>query len=200
MVIGGSMRIGILAYGSLIDEPGDEIEDVLVNRIKGVETPFHIEFARKSKSRNYAPTLIPVGTGGRPVQGVIFELSEGTTLEHARNILYRRETRNDKSYKHPVNPTENSVIIEEISDFNGLHVLYTKIGSNIEDLNAEILADLAINSAKAEAGKEKKDGISYLISAKQNNITTCLSSEYERTILKKTGTKTLIEAWEYCQK
>ena len=52
--------IGILAYGSLIDDPGDEIKPLVKQKIEGVETPFAIEFARSSKSRNGAPTLIPV--------------------------------------------------------------------------------------------------------------------------------------------
>ena len=51
--------IGILAYGSLIDDPGREIEPLIIRRLKGVETPFQIEFARSSSTRDGAPTLIP---------------------------------------------------------------------------------------------------------------------------------------------
>ena len=38
--------VGILAYGSLIDNPGDEIAAATVRTIEEVETPFNVEFAR----------------------------------------------------------------------------------------------------------------------------------------------------------
>lgn len=43
--------VGILAYGSLISDPGDEIENARTKIIHDVMTPFHIEFARSSKNR-----------------------------------------------------------------------------------------------------------------------------------------------------
>ena len=33
-------RITILAFGSLIDDPGEEISPLISDRIKGVRTPF----------------------------------------------------------------------------------------------------------------------------------------------------------------
>ncbi len=61
-------EFGILAFGSLIDDPGQEILDVENCRID-CETPFNVEFARKSgKTRSYAPTLIPVEQGGKKVK------------------------------------------------------------------------------------------------------------------------------------
>ena len=45
--------IGILAYGSLIQEPGCEIAPAIVRRIS-CRTPFKVEYARKSNSRNGA--------------------------------------------------------------------------------------------------------------------------------------------------
>jgi len=44
-------NIGILAYGSLIEDPGSEINP-LISEHQTVETPFCIEFARSSSSRN----------------------------------------------------------------------------------------------------------------------------------------------------
>lgn len=43
--------VGILAFGSLIDDPGKEIEAALVGRKANVVTPFNVEFARTSKKR-----------------------------------------------------------------------------------------------------------------------------------------------------
>ena len=104
-------RVGILAYGSPIEDPGIEIEPFVSKRICNVETPFNIEFARTSSSRNGAPALVPVTEGGMPAKGTITEL--------------------------------------------------------------------AFRSAKEEAGKNGRDGISYLISVKRQNINTPLMAEYE---------------------
>jgi hypothetical protein len=43
--------VGILAFGSLIDDPGPEIEAALIDRKLNVRTPFNIEFARASIKR-----------------------------------------------------------------------------------------------------------------------------------------------------
>jgi hypothetical protein len=37
--------VGILAFGSLIDDPGPEIEATLVGRKANIRTPFGVEFA-----------------------------------------------------------------------------------------------------------------------------------------------------------
>lgn len=57
-------RIAILAYGSLIEDPGKELQPLISERIEDVETPFSIEFARSSRSRDGGPTLVPVEVGG----------------------------------------------------------------------------------------------------------------------------------------
>lgn len=44
-------RIGILAYGSLIEDPGKELKPLIIERIPNVKTPFSVEFARSSSSR-----------------------------------------------------------------------------------------------------------------------------------------------------
>jgi hypothetical protein len=41
-------KIGILAYGSLIDDPGAKIEPFIFHRVV-CRTPFKVEFARTSK-------------------------------------------------------------------------------------------------------------------------------------------------------
>lgn len=173
--------IGILAYGSLIDEPGDEIRTAIVRIVKdGIKTPFKVEFARKSSSRKNAPTLIPVEEGGAHVNAQIFVLNVSET--DAANILYRRETRQaNKDYEASPAPGPNTVIIERVENFHGIDVvLYTRIGANIEPLTSTTLAKLAIASAQ-QLGNGK-DGISYLIDAKRNAIQTALSDSYEAEI------------------
>ena len=57
-------NIAILAFGSLIEDPGEEIGPLIRDRVEGVRTPFSIEFARRSRTRGGGPTLIPVDDGG----------------------------------------------------------------------------------------------------------------------------------------
>ncbi|MEW8558205.1 MAG: hypothetical protein AB2588_09470 [Candidatus Thiodiazotropha sp.] len=78
----------ILAYGSLIADPGWEIEEVCTGTIKGMTTPFPIEYARSSAGRGGAPTLVPY-IGGGEVCAQIFIMD--TSVEDATDRLYRRE-------------------------------------------------------------------------------------------------------------
>jgi len=194
------VKIGILAYGSLIEDPGIEIEPLITEKISNVETPFPLEFARTSKTRDGAPTLVPVESGGSSVTGTILVLDGSVDLDGAKNILWRRERRIENSgkvYQEVVNPSPNKVIVEVLENFNHLdYVLYTKIGANIEGLTAERLADLAIESARMKAGEKVEDGISYLLSVKRQGIKTPLMEHYEQALLNKMAVKTLDEALE----
>jgi L-cysteine desulfidase len=191
-------KIGILAYGSLITDSGKEIEPLIIDKIN-CKTPFKVEFARTSKSRNGAPTLIPYETGNE-VNAVILVLENSTDLAYAKSILYRRERHifDDKDYLEITNPTINEIEVKCISEFENVEtVIYTSLGKNIEgELTAEKLSQLAIKSILSKAGEEKKDGIRYLNDSIKNSITTALSKDYEQSILDYTETKTLEEAIE----
>lgn len=197
-------NIGILAYGSLIEDPGVEIRPLIVNRISDVDTPFKIEFARKSSTRSNAPTLVCVSEGGSSVRGAILVLNSNVSLSEAESLLWRRETRKENSnlnYTHPTNPTQNTMIVKHINNFYGLStVLFTKLGANIEYPTGDVLADLAIESARGDAGQKNMDGISYLISVKRQGISTPLMKSYEMEVLKKTNTNSLETALKICQK
>jgi len=191
-------KIGILAYGSLIDNPGEEIEPLIIERIKCI-TPFKVEYARTSSSRSGAPTLIPSVTMGKQVNATILVLENSTELEYAKSILWRRERHKvgeSANYIVIKSPKVNQVVIKTINDYENVEtVIYTSLGQNISgEINSEKLADLSIKSILDEAGATKKDGIRYLLSAKENNIETKFSNEYEKQILIKTGTDTLEEA------
>lgn len=98
-------KVGILAYGSLIEEPGKEIEPLICERRDRIETPFSIEFARSSSTRDGAPTVVPVETGGSPVDATILVLDVGVRLEKRK--IYcggeRRETNvpTSTTLRHP---------------------------------------------------------------------------------------------------
>jgi len=193
--------IGILAYGSLIDDPGCEIEAVILHKLEGVQTPFRVEFARSSSTRGGAPTLVPVEQGGEHVKAVIMILQEQVSIDEAKDMLWRRETNqvcSSKSYKHSPNHDPKTVCIKELRQFHGIRiVLYTSIQPNIDGLTPRKLARLAIDSVgKTQRGR---DGISYLINAKSNGIRTPLMQGYEEEIKKQTGAKSLEEALEKLQ-
>ncbi len=191
-------KIGILAYGSLIDNPGKEIEPLIIDRIECI-TPFKVEYLRKSRTRSFAPTLIPSENTGKNVKAVVLILNNKTDLNLAKSILWRRETgslERDKDYKLSNNPSLNKVQVYTTYEIEGVEtVLYTSIGNNIEgSVTPEKLSDLAIASILNEAGGKKKDGIRYLLANKKNGIVTELSEEYEKLILKKTDCQSLEES------
>jgi cation transport regulator ChaC len=193
-------HVGILAYGSLIQEPGEELERVTVHRIPDVQTPFAVEFARSSRSRDGGPTLIPVNDGGAGVAGVVLVLDDAVGKEAAESMLWRRETNRVGAYETPPEITQNTVVVEQLRQFAGIDlVLYTRIGANIEDRRPERLAELAVRSARGSSGAKRRDGISYLIRAKAAGITTPLLPAYEGAILSLCGVTSLEEAWRVAQ-
>ena len=192
--------IGILAFGSLINDPGPEIQAATVDR-KEVKTPFNVEFARYSgKTRGGAPTLVPVESGGLNVNAVVFILKDTVSMKEAANMLWRREigrVGTKESYNAPSKPTPNSVLVKSISNFEGMdNVLYTDFPDDgkISEPTSKDLSAKAIESAKAISNG--KDGISYLMNAKTSGIITPLMSDYENKILQSTKSDTLEKALE----
>lgn len=194
-------RIGILAFGSLISDPGPELKAVELKRID-VETPFPVEFARYSKKRAGAPTLVPVKTGGARVKAKILVLSSEVSREHVENMLWRRETGQVYSGKrYPRLRSRNAVRICVIESFAGVDiVLYTDFyaASKIKNPNSLNLARRSISSAKEL--NDGSDGITYLVNAMSSYIRTPLMEQYEREILRLTATNSLREALKKLQK
>src|SRR5262245_10194142 len=194
------LKIGIFAFGSLIADPGEELDSATESRLEA-ETPFSVEYGRTSRrTRGGAPTLVPVKTGGAKVKATIFVLKESISEQEAKNILWRRETRqvgSGKAYKRAANPGPNSVLVAARKNFMGLdRVLYTDFADSGKLVNptAGQLAELAVESARNRDVPEGMDGISYLMAAKKAGIKTPLSADYEREILRITGASNLEEA------
>jgi hypothetical protein len=191
-------KIGILAYGSLIDDLGCGIKAVTYpRRLKGVLTPFHVEFAHRSSSRGGAPTLAPVVGGGAHVKADIFVLKKHVSLKEAKHILWLRETRSDnKTYNlSPYDPQRINQCIKEIRHFHEIDtVIYTSFEPDIADLTPRELAELAIKSVCNTKKKKNRDGISYLIKVKRCGIETPKMKDYEEEIKKLTGPTSLDDA------
>jgi hypothetical protein len=190
--------IGILAYGSLIANPGDEIRQSTERVIDDVQTPFEVEYARKSKSRGYAPTLVPVGLWqGRRVKARIFVLRPEVSEQQAVDILYRRERdivgQVRTTYPLPIQLDLDTIQVERLFDFARIErVLYTRIGANLPEIldpgvslekKARLLACLAIESIEKETLERQRDGIQYLLDNLATGIETPLSRLYEASIL-----------------
>jgi hypothetical protein len=193
--------LGILAFGSLIHDPGTELEQKIVLRIK-TKTPFPVEYARFSgKTRGGAPTLVPCQNGS-PVSAEILVLDDAVSTEEAADILWRRETRKigtGETYKEGT--TATSVLVREFKDDPCIGtVLYTDFpgAGKISTPLANELAERAIRSvATAQAGM---DGISYLRDAIKCGIDTPITEEFRREILRQTNTESLEEALAQQQK
>jgi cation transport regulator ChaC len=200
-------RIGILAFGSLIDNPGKEINELEIERINCI-TPFKIEFARISSSRDKAPTLVPVeeNSKGKKTNATIIVIDENIKLDEAKSILWRREchkTDRNEKFVERKKPTSKNVLVLELENFCEVEkVIYTSFlkQDEYQNLTPEKLADYAIESILSKAGVEKKDGIRYLQSTKKYGIITENSQEYEKQILLKTNTASLEEAIEKLDK
>ena len=188
------LPLGILAYGSLIQDPGPEIEPHIRLRID-TQTPFPVEYARLSKTtRGGAPTLAP-HPAGAPVKAQILVLDDTLSVEEAQDRLWRRETRTqDRTHPYPAGTTPNSIRVGQTSHPSVATVLYTDYNPDgkIANPTVVLLAQAAIASvAKAEPGK---DGITYLLNAMATGIKTPLTDDYATEILRQTGATSLPEA------
>lgn len=188
-------KIGILAYGSLITDPGAELLPLIRFRIK-TETPFPVEYGRISQSRGGAPTLVPHPVGA-PVHAELLVLDDSISIEQARDILFRREIHrvgSDRVYTPSEDP--NRVRVRTYTDCPWVEaVLYTDFndgGKTAAPVAAE-LARAAIDSVR-QAREVGGDGISYLIQACDSGINTPLTRAYIEEILKQSGAGSLSEA------
>ena len=190
--------VGILAYGSLLEEPGGELAPLIIERIPGTQTPFRIEFFRSSPMRGGAPTVVPVENAGAAVRGSVLVLRESVSIEDARDLLWRREIRREgtaQRYREPLGTDPNQMRAMELPGFAGLAVvLYARFGPTLSNPTPEELADLAIRSVGTEAGSKGLDGISYLISLKRQGIATPLMPAYEQAVLRRAGATSLENA------
>jgi hypothetical protein len=186
--------VGILAFGSLIDNPGAEIEAAIVGRKRNIRTPFGVEFARSSNKRGGAPTLVPLDRGGASVLAQILLLN--VSEQEAKDRLWRREINKvgqGGHYACHANPGRNSLIIDRYENFEGVDiVLAARFAETIAPLTAAHLAQLAIKSARL--ARTGRDGITYLVDAKRNGITTPLSAAYEQEILRRVQALDLSDA------
>ena len=213
--------VGILAYGSLISDPGKKFKKKRIGTIYDVDTQFKVEFARKSGTggdtpgsitRGGAPTLVPF-EGGKNVKGQVLVVD--MCLLDAANELLSRETRREINTKL----CDDDIILLDVEqiEWKAEHekdgivrvmkiryewpetVLVTWIDDNMKFVNinetktrTELLACNAISSVYKAS--RRRDGITYLNDAIGNGIETVLSLTYRDEILNITKSKNLCQA------
>lgn len=191
--------IGIMAYGSLISDPGIEIQNRLDRSISDVETPFPVEYARRSGSRNGAPTLVPVPPGRAGfVKGVVLVMKKYSHKDAIQNYLYRRELHavgnKTKVYDHGIQSRRReAMLIESLPGFQDLELVYnTRFPINFGEIldpnrdiqeKAMLLARAARVSLSSETYLNRLDGIQYLLNNIDNSIITQLVISYMQAIL-----------------
>jgi len=158
-------------------------------------TPWPVEYARFSQTRGGAPTVVP-HSSGNVVKAEILVLSESVSIDEAKSLLWRRETRKERSgrqYRESASP--QALLIREVSGLCGVdHVFYTDFNPSgkIQAPDPRELATAAVNSvANAPVGK---DGISYLIDLINSGVVTALTARYQKEVLTLTNSATLAEA------
>jgi hypothetical protein len=184
--------VGILAFGSLINDPGPELQPKIVVRVK-TTTPFPVEYGRYSgKTRGGAPTLVPHQAGG-PVEAEILILDDSVNSADAADMLWRRETRKVGSRERYVEgTTANSVLVKHFMDSPCVEdVLYTDFhaAGKVDRLSVDQLATRAIQSVGS--ADEGMDGISYLVGNLASGIETPLTEAYKAAILSQTKAESL---------
>jgi hypothetical protein len=189
-------KIGILAFGSIITDPGSEIEEATDRKFSEIETDFKIEFSRTSEKRAGAPTLA-VHEAGSTVLATLFVLNDGISCNEAKNILFRRET-NKVGNTESIYRVTNWMEIKESKASNLCDViLYASMIPNIDSPTAKELATLAVKSSKDKSNhssEKRRDGIQYLYDVKRLGIKTPMMKAYELEILKLLQVETLEEA------
>jgi hypothetical protein len=193
------MGNGILAFGSLLSQAGNELREITDRIESNIQTPFQVEYARRSKSRADAPTLVIVPAGlGSQVNGAIFVLKEDADTKTAKDILFRRELHMKADKNEPYDDAaqrakKDALVIETLVHFHEFgEIHYTGFKPNFTEIldaslgqeeKAELLALAAIDSLTKETFYKGLDGIRYLHDNIQAGVITPLTEPYNQALL-----------------
>ena len=179
---------GVLAFGSLIWDRRELTKLEMVGEVACM-TPWPVEFARSSRRRNWAPTLVRVR-------------AEVGDRVKARVLVYRNEpgvVRDALAESEDIDLRKFPKNVEacEVPGLAVQPIWYTALCLNIDDLRPECLARLAIASVKP---CPQLNGIVYLRRCLELGVRTRLSDDYLAEILRISGKATLLEAENWAVK
>jgi hypothetical protein len=171
-------RLAILAYGSLLYEPGAGLGALLTGS-SPCRTPFPVEYGRASRRWGGGPVLVPHGRGGQ-VDGALLRLAATVDLGTAVELLAAREG---------LNGPRGVVQVDVPGD---LLVLTASLPRNLPrpDMTADALARRAVDSAR----HGPRNGVAYLRGAVAAGVRTPLTEAYAERVLELVGAATLEEA------
>lgn len=171
-------RLAILAYGSLLHQPGPGLRAVIVGS-DPCRTPFPVEYGRASSGWGGGPVLVPHPRGG-PVDGALLLLADGVDLGMAVDLLADREG------------LDGARGIVQVEMPGERLVLTASLPRNLPapDMAPDALARRAV----ASAAMGPRNGIAYLRGALAAGVRTPLTDAYEERILAMLGARSLEEA------
>lgn len=170
--------IAVLAYGSLLDEPGPGLAALVTGR-RPCRTPFGVEYGRASRRWGGGPVLVPHPRGA-PVQGALLDIATGVALGAVVEALATREGLPD---------AHGIVQVEMPGD---RLVLTACLPRNLPepDMRPTALARRAV----ASVGHGPRNGVAYLRRVLAAGVETRLTAAYRAEILRLTGADGLEDA------
>ncbi len=171
-------RIAVLAYGSLIHQPGAGLA-LLIASVEPCRTPFPVEYGRASRRWHGGPVLVPHERGA-PVDGALLMLADDVDLGTAVDLLAAREG------------LESGRGVVEVDMPGDRLVIAASLPRNLPapDMEPDALARRAVESARHDA----RNGVAYLNGAMRSGIVTPASEAYAERILERVGATSLDEA------
>ncbi|MBU4502272.1 MAG: hypothetical protein KKA79_06755 [Nanoarchaeota archaeon] len=174
-------HIAILAYGSLIWEPGEEIKQHIIAVVDCI-TPFNVEYAQRSyKSRGGAPTLTKISGIGNKTRAKLLVLDYHNTIEGKKKVyslICQRENTPKKEWNDEAEPPK-PIYITNLEDYDSVFYCAFK-GEPENTITSENLVNWAKESVIAcnKEGKIENNGVRYLINCYKNGVVTPLTEEY----------------------
>ena len=171
-------RIAVLAYGSLIRQPGAGLALVIAS-VEPCRTPFPVEYGRASRRWHGGPVLVPHERGA-PVDGALLLLADDVDLGTAVELLAAREG------------LESGRGVVEVDMPGNRLVIAAALPRNLPapDMEPDALARRAVDSARHDA----RNGVAYLNGALRSGVRTPASEAYARSVMELVGATSLDEA------
>jgi hypothetical protein len=171
-------QIAIVAYGSLIYEPGEALAE-LVQETEPCRTPFPVEYGRHSRKWGGGPVLT-VDPRGEPVDGLRMVLKPGLPLGRVIDVLALREG---------ISSAEGIIQIDQPGP---LAHLTCALPRNLAtaDMDPAALARRAASSVR----NGDLNGVAYLREAVQAGVRTARTDAYVAALLAISAAADLLEA------
>jgi hypothetical protein len=181
-------KIAVLAYGSLLAHPGDWFGQNMETLVR-CKTPFGVEYLGCSQRRCGAPTLTR-SKDSMPVYGGLIVVRE---KDAANQLIDLKEVRKRLAEREG---TSNPNNIKDDIEYLGYRLVYSDFRAIFNSPTPAELSKAAVESVARcyKDGHVFMNGIRYLRENIEWGVITNLTRDYEATILRDAGAKTLDDA------